>query len=100
MEGIYKKVKESALCRWGGRLWEITGEKGPARAGEGSPWQEGGSFQRRGGEMAGGYSRPKRRKSAVASPVSMPSMATAVPVTVTVASVASRHSPDTRSSVT
>ncbi len=48
----------------------------------------------------GGYSRPKRRKSFEVSPGAMPSMAMEVPETVTVASVASRHSPERRLSVT
>ncbi len=48
----------------------------------------------------GGYSRPKRRKSFEVSPVAMPSMEMEVPETVTAASVASRHVPESRSSVT
>ena len=55
----------------------------------------------RGRSNGAGYSvSPKRRKSAGEEPVSMPSTATVAPLTVTVASVASRHSPETRSSVT
>ena len=50
--------------------------------------------------LVGGYSRPKRRKSFEVSPEAMPSMEMEVPETVTAASVASRHVPESRSSVT
>ncbi len=70
------------------------------------PWREREVRGRRmgasgtGAGVRGDYSRPKRRKSFVESPGSMPSMAMEVPVTVTAASVASRHVPESRSSVT
>ena len=54
----------------------------------------------RAADGGGGYSRPKRRKSFEVSPVAMPSMEMEVPETVTAASVASRHVPESRSSVT
>ena len=78
------------------------GEKGRPPRGRilfGIRWPgQGGSGE--GGGWWWGYSRPKRRKSFEVPPVAMPSMETEVPETVTAASVASRHVPESRSSVT
>ncbi len=80
------KMKKSRPPR--GRC--LFGYVGPVQGGCG----EGGGWWR------GGYSRPKRRKSFEVSPEAMPSMEMEVPETVTAASVASRHVPESRSSVT
>ncbi len=80
------KMKKSRPPR--GRC--LFGYVGPVQGGCG----EGGGWWR------GGYSRPKRRKSFEVSPEAMPWMEMEVPETVTAASVASRHVPESRSSVT